>query len=138
MTLTISLVGCTVWYHKMYLSIIFNVYTDTTFMYVIVGLTIAKLIQIRRPDFHAEGFIAFFSFSVVTLITVISIVREHLLCVNIMLPLFQYGDERNPTAIRVILLFLILVTLAIFIVSLYKFHQWKFSKQIAKCFRPKV
>lgn len=112
-------------------------HTDTTFMYIIVGLTIAKLIQIRHPDFHAEGFVAFFSFSVVTLITIVSIVRE---CVSIMCHvrtlwlLFQYGDERNPTAIRVMLLFLVVITLAIFIISFYKFHQWKLSKLKSRIF----
>ena len=47
---------------------------DTTFMFVIGGLIIAKIIQYRHPYFNANSFLAFWSFSVVTLVTIVGLV----------------------------------------------------------------
>ena len=49
-----------------------------SFMYIIGGLIIAKLMQNRYPYFNANSFCAFWGFSVVTLFIVIGLVSFHL------------------------------------------------------------
>ena len=48
--------------------------SDTAFMFIIGGLILVKVFQNRHPDIHANAFIAFFSFAVVILFTLIGIV----------------------------------------------------------------
>ena len=43
-------------------------------MFIIGGLILVKVFQNRHPDIHANAFIAFFSFAVVILFTLIGIV----------------------------------------------------------------
>ena len=50
--------------------------SDTTFMFIIGGLMLAKVFQNRHPDIHTNAFIAFFSFAVIIVCTLIGIVSS--------------------------------------------------------------
>ena len=108
---------------------------DTAFMFIIGGLFLAKLFQNRHPDINVNVFIAFFSFAVIIFTTLIGIVSDGHLFISV--PLIcglscylppQYFDRRNPVAVRITIFIFILVPLAIFFLSFYKFHRWKCSK----------
>jgi hypothetical protein len=43
-------------------------------MFIIGGLLLVKVFQQRHPDIHANAFIAFFSFAVIIVLTLIGIV----------------------------------------------------------------
>ena len=45
-------------------------------MFIIGGLLIVKVFQRRHPDIHANAFIAFFSFAVILVFTLIGIVSQ--------------------------------------------------------------
>ena len=49
-------------------------YVDTAFMFIIGGLLLVKVFQQRHPDIHANAFIAFFSFAVIIVCTLVGIV----------------------------------------------------------------
>ena len=55
-----------------------NLPSDTAFMFIIGGLLIVKVFQKRHPDIHANAFIAFFSFAVILVCTLIGIVSLHM------------------------------------------------------------
>ena len=46
-------------------------------MFIIGGLLLVKLFQNRHPDIHANAFIAFFSFAVIIVLTLLGIVSYH-------------------------------------------------------------
>ena len=48
--------------------------TDTAFMFIMGGLLLVKIFQNRHPDIHANAFIAFFSFAVIIVLTLLGIV----------------------------------------------------------------
>ncbi|KAL5463661.1 hypothetical protein EMCRGX_G032576 [Ephydatia muelleri] len=85
-----------------------NFQFDTTFMFIIAGLIIAKMIQNRHPYFNANSFCTFWGFSVVTLATIVGL----------------YVDRKNPLAARVALFFILLVITALFYFSLFHFNQF--------------
>jgi hypothetical protein len=91
-----------------------NFQFDTAFMFIIAGLLLTKIFQNRHPDVHANAFIAFFSFAVVIVFTLLGI----------------YYDRRNPVAVRLSLFSVVLVMLAGFFCSFYYFHCWKFSMEM--------
>lgn len=49
--------------------------TDTAFMFIIGGIFLVKVFQNRRPEIHANAFLAFFSFAVLIFFTLIGLVR---------------------------------------------------------------
>lgn len=106
---------------------------DTAFMFIIGGLLLVKIFQNRHPDFHANAFVAFFSFAVVILFTLFGIVSEIIMtssswCHTCMLSTLQYYDKNNPLAVRIFLLTIVLAVMSVFLFSLYYFHQWDHSK----------
>eukprot|EP00731_Ephydatia_muelleri_P011977 Em0006g871a len=87
-----------------------NFQFDTAFMFMIGGLLLVKIFQNRHPDFHANAFVAFFSFAVVILFTLFGI----------------YFDKSNPLSVRLFLLTIVLVVMSVFLFSLYYYHQWDY------------
>ena len=51
---------------------------DTAFMFIIGGLLTIKVLQARHPDINCYAYIAYVSFAVVILLTLIGIVRTNL------------------------------------------------------------
>lgn len=61
---------------------------DTTFMFIIAGLIIAKMIQNRHPYFNANSFCTFWGFSVVTLATIVGLVSYQIVFRVLNVPCF--------------------------------------------------
>lgn len=95
-----------------------NFQFDTAFMFIIGGLLLVKVFQNRHPDFHANAFVAFFSFAVVILFTLSGI----------------YYDKADPLAVRLFLLTIVLVAMSVFLFSLYYYHQWNYIWKALKNF----
>ena len=49
-------------------------FSDTAFMYITGGLLMLAMFQARHPDIHTNAFVAFLSFAVIIVLTLIGIV----------------------------------------------------------------
>ena len=101
--------------------------TDTAFMFIIGGFLIVRVIQYRYPMFNSEAAIAFLSFGVIILFTLLGIVSVEVISCDYLrmsCDILQYYDWRKPMPVRVALFIIVILLIFVFFISYYRFHQW--------------
>ena len=94
-------------------------------MYIIGGLLMLVIFQARHPDIHTNAFVAFLSFAVIIVLTLIGIVSAFTFTKKYFIfSFFQYENSSRYWSTRIILLVLVMVAITIFSISFYFYHDW--------------